>query len=143
MANRCGPGTATTSLSITATSGVHGTELNALVVELSNERDQVRQRSPKRVETPDDELIASTSIVQRRGQPRSIRLRTRFLVLEGLFAAYLLVSLAIDEMAFGIEMVVDGGMDGCELLKRLHLSKPQHRPFPSSEQQVSNYPDRG
>ena len=46
------------------------------------------------------------------------------------------VSLAIDEVAFVVEMVVDRGMDGAEFLKGVHPSKPQHSPLSSSERLV-------
>jgi hypothetical protein len=42
-----------------------------------------------------------------------------------------LVGLAVDEVAFGIEMVVKQGVDRGELLERLHLPKSQHRPLSS------------
>ena len=34
-------------------------------------------------------------------------------------------------------MIVDVGMDGGELLQRLHLSEPQHRSLSSSEGQMA------
>jgi hypothetical protein len=40
-------------------------------------------------------------------------------------------------MAFVVEMVVDGDVDGSELLECLHSAKPQHRPLSSSERQVA------
>ena len=43
------------------------------------------------------------------------------------------VDVAADEMAFVVEMVVDGGMDGAEFLKGVHPSKLQHGPLASSE----------
>ena len=43
------------------------------------------------------------------------------------------VEIAADEMAFVVEMVVDRGMDGAELLEGVHPSKPQHGPLLSSE----------
>jgi hypothetical protein len=36
-----------------------------------------------------------------------------------------------------VEMVVDGDVDGSELLECLHSAKPQHRPLSSSERQVA------
>jgi hypothetical protein len=47
------------------------------------------------------------------------------------------VSLTIDEMAFVVEMVVDRGVDGSELLERFHLPKSQHGTFTSAEWQVA------
>ena len=47
--------------------------------------------------------------------------------------APLFVSLAGDEMALLIEMVVDLGMNRAEFLQRLHASKPLHGPFSSSK----------
>ncbi len=44
---------------------------------------------------------------------------------------------SIDEVAFGIEMIVDVGVDGSELLQRLHSSKSEHRSFSSSEGEVA------
>ena len=35
-----------------------------------------------------------------------------------------LVGRSIDEVAFGIEVIVDVGVDRCELLQRLHLPEP-------------------
>src|SRR6056297_4363352 len=40
------------------------------------------------------------------------------------------------EIAFGVEMVGDGGVDGGELLQTSHAPEPEHRPLPSSERQV-------
>ena len=54
---------------------------------------------------------------------------------QGSRAAYF-VSLTIDEVSFLVEMVVQRGVDRSEFLQRLHPSKPQHRPFSSSEWQV-------
>ena len=47
------------------------------------------------------------------------------------------VGRSIDEVAFGIEVVLDVGVDGGELLQRLHSSKSEHRPFSSSEGKVA------
>ena len=47
-----------------------------------------------------------------------------------------LVSLAIDEVTFRVEMVVDTGVNRDEFLQRLHPSKSQHRPFSSTKWQV-------
>ena len=47
------------------------------------------------------------------------------------------VGRSIDEVAFGIEVIVDVGMDGGELLQRLHSSESQHCPLSSSEWQVA------
>ena len=44
--------------------------------------------------------------------------------------------LAVTEAAFLVEMVVDLSVDRAEFLQRMHLSKPQHRPLPSSERLV-------
>jgi len=35
-------------------------------------------------------------------------------------------------VAIQIEVVVDGGMDGDELMKTSHSPETEHRPFPSS-----------
>ena len=40
-------------------------------------------------------------------------------------------------MAFLIEVVVERGVDGRELLKRLHLPEPEHRSLSSSKGQVA------
>jgi len=40
------------------------------------------------------------------------------------------------KMAFLIEVVVDGGMDGSEFLQTSHLSKALHGPFSSSKRQM-------
>ena len=39
-------------------------------------------------------------------------------------------------MAFGIEVVLDVGVDGDEFLQRLHSSEPQHRSLSSSKRKV-------
>ena len=41
--------------------------------------------------------------------------------------------LAIDEVALLGKVIVDGGVDGCELLQRFHLPKSEHRPLSSPE----------
>ena len=43
------------------------------------------------------------------------------------------VDVAADEVAFLVEMVVDGGMDCAEFLQRVHSSEPQHGPLSSAE----------
>ena len=48
-----------------------------------------------------------------------------------------LVGWSIDEVAFGIEVVLNVGVDGGEFLQRLHSSKSEHRPFSSSEGEVA------
>jgi hypothetical protein len=35
-----------------------------------------------------------------------------------------------------VEVIVEGGVDGAELLQRPHLPEPQHGPFPSSKWQM-------
>ena len=40
-------------------------------------------------------------------------------------------------MALLVEVVVDGGVDGCELLQGPHPAEPQHRPLSSSERLVA------
>ena len=50
--------------------------------------------------------------------------------------ASLFVDIAADEVAFLVEMVVDGGMDRTEFLKGVHPSKPRHSPLSSSERLV-------
>jgi len=50
--------------------------------------------------------------------------------------APLLIGLAIDEVAFQVEVIVDAGVDGGELLQRLHLPEALQCPFSSSEGQV-------
>ena len=47
-----------------------------------------------------------------------------------------LVCLSANEVAILIEVVVEGGVDGAELLQRLHLPEAEHRPFPSPERQM-------
>ena len=47
-----------------------------------------------------------------------------------------LVGLSADEVAFLVEVVVEGAVDGGELLEGLHLPEPQHRPLSSSERLV-------
>jgi hypothetical protein len=49
--------------------------------------------------------------------------------------AGLLVDLAIGEVAFGSDVVVERGMDGCESLWRFHPPETDHRPLASSEGQ--------
>ena len=44
-------------------------------------------------------------------------------------------------MAFLIEMVVDGRVNGGEFLQTSHPSKPLHRSFPSSEWSRSLWPN--
>lgn len=44
----------------------------------------------------------------------------------------LLEPVAVVEMAFEIEVVVDGRMDGGELLETLHSPETKHGPLPSS-----------
>jgi hypothetical protein len=44
--------------------------------------------------------------------------------------------LAAVEMAFLVEVVMDGGMDGGEFLQTSHASETQHRSFSSSERLV-------
>ena len=46
------------------------------------------------------------------------------------------VCLSADEVAVLVEVVVESGVDGAELLQRLHLPEPHHGPFSSSEGQV-------
>ena len=41
--------------------------------------------------------------------------------------------LAIDEVALLGKVIVDGGVDGCELLQCFHLPKSEHRPLSSPE----------
>lgn len=41
-----------------------------------------------------------------------------------------------DEVAVLVEVVVEGGMDGAELLQRLHLPEAEHGPFSSSKRQM-------
>jgi len=50
--------------------------------------------------------------------------------------AAFLVCLSINEVAFGVEVIVQAGVNGSEFLQRLHLPEPQHRPLPSSERKV-------
>ena len=50
--------------------------------------------------------------------------------------ATLLVGVSVDEVAFEGEMIMQRGVDRCEFLQRLHLTKPQHGPLASSEWQV-------
>ena len=40
------------------------------------------------------------------------------------------------EMSFLVKMVLDGGVDGNELLQTSHLSEAEHGPFPPSNWQV-------
>jgi Integrase core domain len=47
--------------------------------------------------------------------------------------ARLLVCFATDEVTFLIEMVLYRGVNGAELLQRLHAPKPEHRTFSSPE----------
>ena len=47
-----------------------------------------------------------------------------------------LVVIAALEVALRWKVVVDRGVDGCELLQCSHAPEPQHRPFSSSEWQV-------
>jgi hypothetical protein len=47
-----------------------------------------------------------------------------------------LLCLSADEVAVLVEVVVEGGVDGAELLQRLQLPEPQRGPFSSSEGQV-------
>jgi len=49
----------------------------------------------------------------------------------------LLEPVAVVEVSFEIEVIVDGGMDGGELLQTSHSSKPKHGPFSSSKGQVA------
>ena len=51
-------------------------------------------------------------------------------------AALWALYVSADEVSILIEVVVEGGVDGAELLQRLHLPVPQHCPFSSSEGQV-------
>lgn len=51
--------------------------------------------------------------------------------------ASLLERWSIDEVAFGIEMIVDIGVEGSELLQCLRLSESQHRPLSSSKRQMA------
>ena len=46
------------------------------------------------------------------------------------------VGLTVDEVTFLVEVVVDLGVDGAELLERLHPSEPEHCPLSSSEWRV-------
>ncbi len=48
-----------------------------------------------------------------------------------------LVGLAVNEVAFGREVVGDIGVDRGDLLERLHTPKPLHGSFSSSERQVA------
>src|SRR5215208_364263 len=50
--------------------------------------------------------------------------------------AALLEGASVDEVTFRVEVVVDVGMDACELLQARHSSEPEHRPFSSSKAQV-------
>jgi hypothetical protein len=50
--------------------------------------------------------------------------------------AVLLEDFAVIEMAVEIEMIVDGGVSGSELLERLNVSEFRHRPFSSPERLV-------
>lgn len=54
------------------------------------------------------------------------RLAGELLPLRKCGGATLVVGLVVDKMAFVIEVVVDVGLDGGELLQRLHLPEPQH-----------------
>ena len=47
------------------------------------------------------------------------------------------MSLPIGEVTFPIEVVVKRGVDGRELLERLHLPEPEHGPLSSSEGEVA------
>jgi len=47
-----------------------------------------------------------------------------------------LVIVSADEVAILVEGVVEGGVDGAELLQCLHLPEPQHRSLSSSEVQM-------
>ena len=42
----------------------------------------------------------------------------------------------IDQVAFGVELAVDAGMDGCKLLQGLKLPEVQYETLSSPEQQV-------
>ena len=53
--------------------------------------------------------------------------RTSTVVFEGIAAI---------EVTVEVEMVADGGLDRGELLQGLDVSKPRHRPFPSSKRLV-------
>ncbi len=46
------------------------------------------------------------------------------------------VVVAADEMAFLVEVVVEGEVDGTELLQRLHQSEPEHGLLSPSERLV-------
>jgi len=41
-----------------------------------------------------------------------------------------------DEVAVLVEVIVEGGVDGAELLQGLHLPEAEHGPFSPSERQV-------
>ena len=56
--------------------------------------------------------------------------RTSTVVFEGIAAI---------EVTVEVEMVVDGGLDRGELLQGLDVSKPRHRPFPSSKRLVGSF----
>jgi len=47
-----------------------------------------------------------------------------------------LEGLAVHKVAFMSEVVVEGGVNGGELLKALHLPEREHRPLSSSEWQM-------
>ena len=53
--------------------------------------------------------------------------------------AALLVGLAVDEVAFLVEVVGYGSMDRGELLERFHVPESQARPLPSLEGQVAAF----
>ena len=48
-----------------------------------------------------------------------------------------LLGRSIDEVAIGIEVVLDVGVDGGELRQRLHSAKSEHRPISSSEGEMA------
>jgi hypothetical protein len=48
----------------------------------------------------------------------------------------LLEGVSVDEVAFGVEMVVDVGVNTGELLQARHSSEPQHRSLSSSKAQM-------
>lgn len=51
----------------------------------------------------------------------------------------LLVGLPVDEMAFLVEVIVEGRMDRGELLQSLHPSEPEHGALSPSDRQVTAF----